>query len=226
MASVTQRLIFDPTDANTLASSSSVGAFVRAGTDGDLIGSKTIDSSEWLQVAAGLFDGNGVAIDSTDESGVQSLAVSVQNDVVVSASDLDIRDLTHVSDSVSLGDGTTLYTGTTVGSDHGLDVNVINADEIDIDDDLADTAIENTATAVSTTAIDLVTSALAARKWLWLANEGNKSLYWGKTGVTAANGFPLHPGMQHVARVGESVAPQVIGRTGASNEDLRVMELS
>jgi hypothetical protein len=35
--SVTGRLVFDPTDADSVGASSQVGAFVRAGTDGTLI---------------------------------------------------------------------------------------------------------------------------------------------------------------------------------------------
>lgn len=46
---------------------------------------------------------------------------------VVSATDLDVRDLAHTQDSVRLGDGTDLFTSTTVGADIGLDVNLINA---------------------------------------------------------------------------------------------------
>lgn len=34
----------------------------------------------------------------------------------------------HTEDSVRLGDGTTLHTGTTVGPKHGLDVNIIGSD--------------------------------------------------------------------------------------------------
>jgi hypothetical protein len=97
---------------------------------------------------------------------------------------------------------------------------------VDIDDDLADTAIANTATSVSAVAIDIKGTSLADRKWLFLSNESNKSLYWGTPGVSAANGFPLHPGMQVVARIGPSVIPEVIGEATASGEDLRVMELS
>lgn len=289
--SVTNRLVFDPTDANSIAASSSIGSYVRAGSDGDLIASQTLASEEWLNVAGILHDKTGSAIDSSNPlpvdvtggvnvevdlshvddsvalgdgtslltsttvgadigldvnvinaeidvnlqdgagtdltstliSGKQSLDVNVAG---FSVSDVDIRDLTHVSDSVALGDGTNLLTSTTVGSDIGLDVNILNASDIDIDDDLADTAIANTATAVSTTAVNVVASALASRKWMGVANEGNKSLYFGKTGVTTSNGFPLHPGMQQVWRVGASVTPQIIGGNGASSEDLRVIELS
>lgn len=34
--------------------------------------------------------------------------------------------ITQTSDSIAIGDGTDLYTGTTIGSNHGLDVNVIS----------------------------------------------------------------------------------------------------
>jgi len=301
--SVTQRLVFDPADVNTLASSGNVGAYLRSGLSGALITHQpevkasagtfvfvdadvAVGTDEIASVAHGLNTGdlvqltsdgvlpdglalltdyyvirvdadtiklaassldaeNGLAVDITAAAGggnhtvtgleqdyraldvwIRNASIDIGNTVTVEATDLDIRDLTHVSDSVSLGDGTTLYTGTTVNSDHGLDVNIINPGDIDIDDSLANVAIENSALAVSETALAIVSSALADRKWLWLANEGNKSLYWGKAGVTAANGFPLHPGMQHLARVGAAVVAQVIGRTGALSEDLRVMELS
>jgi len=292
---LTNRLVFDPTDANSIAASSSVGAYVRA-ADGDLITSTLLGAKESLDVnVAGLSAtdidirdlthvsdsvslGDGTTLYTGTTNGADhgldvnlindsisvtqgtspwvvsatdldirdlvytqdsvtsyqggSWTVGISGDVnvtqgtdpwVVSATDLDIRDLTHVSDSVSLGDGTTLYTGTTVGADHGLDVNIIGGD---IDDDLADTAIENATTAVSTTAVNVVTSALAARKWLYLYNMGNKELYFGKTGVTAANGFPMYPDTSMELRIGPSVTPQIIGGTGASAEDLRVMELS
>lgn len=248
---LTNRLFFDPTDANSIAASSSIGAYVRA-ADGDLVTSTLLGAKESLDVNVAGFSavdvdirdlthvsdsislGDGTTLyTGTTVGGDHGLDVNLINanievtqgtsPWVVSATDLDIRSLTHVSDSVSLGDGTTLYTGTTVGSDHGLDVNIIGGD---IDDNLANVAIENTATAVSTTALNVVTSALAARKWLYIYNKGNKDLYFGKTGVTTANGFPMYPHTSMELRIGPSVAPQIIGGTGASSEDLRVMELS
>lgn len=171
--SVTNRLVFDPAEA---ASHSNVGAYIRAGSDGDLIASQTIAAEEWLNVASALHDGSGNAISSTGGA---------------------------------------------------LDVNIASSSlTVNADDSLANTAIENTATLVSATAVKVVSSALANRKWLYLANEGNKTLFFGKTGVTTANGFPLYPGMQQEYRIGAAVAPQIIGDAGATYEDLRVMELS
>lgn len=171
---VTNRLSFDPTDADTIASSSTIGAYVRAGTDGTLIGSETLNSLAWLRTSGPIIDSSG------NEVGVTSNALNI-----------------HIAGG-----------------------------QVDVDDSLANVAIENTATAVSTTAVDVVTTALANRKWLYLANNGSKTLYFGKTGVTTSNGFPLHRDMQAEFRIGASVTPQIIGATGASSEDLRVMELS
>lgn len=75
-----ERLLFDPTDA---ASGPNVGSFVRAGSDGDLVS-------------------------STNVGGKEGLDVNVINSITatVSATDLDIRDLSHTQDSVKIGDGT------------------------------------------------------------------------------------------------------------------------
>lgn len=271
---VTNRLIYDPTDADSIAASSKVGSYVLSGDDGSPIGYETLNAVDWLRTSGPIIDssGNEVAVTSnaldvniasgsisfaydydedtahtTGDSGVFTLSVRVDDLTAVPASVLadtegdyqafitdangamyvagnqfDIDDLNATDDAVQAWahDGT----GTAITSTGGaLDVNILSGD---VDDDLAATAIANTATAVSTTAVNIVTSALADRKWLYLANEGNKSLYFGETGVTTANGFPLHPGMQLETRIGAAVTPQIIGGSGASSEDLRVMELS
>lgn len=70
------RLLFDPAAAD-LADNANVGAFIRAGSDGELI-------------------------DSTSNA----LHVLLQNSTLaVTATDLDIRDLSHLQDSVKIGDG-------------------------------------------------------------------------------------------------------------------------
>ena len=167
------RLDFDPAATTT---SSSVGAYVLAGNDGDQIASQNINSEDWLNTSS-----------------------------------IPFR-----------ADGTVALSNTTTGA---LDVHVVNSVTVN-DAALADTAIENTATAVSLIAVNVVGSALSNRKYLWLANEGTKQMFWGKTGVTIVNGFPLAKGERHDARVGPSVAPQIIGASGSSAEDIRVMEFS
>lgn len=268
---ITNRLVYDPTDANTVAASATIGAHVLSGTDGSAIGHETLNSLDWLRTAGPITDssGNEVAVTSnaldvniasgsisfaydydedtahtTGDSGVFTLSLRVDDLTSVPASVLadtegdyqafitdangamyvagnqfDIDDLNATDDAVQAWahDGS----GTAITSTGGaLDVNISSGD---IDDSLANTAVAFAATAVSTTAVDVVTTALADRKWLYLANEGNKSLY---LGTSAATGYPLHPGMQIELRMGAAVEPQIIGGTGASSEDLRVMELS
>jgi len=224
---VTNRLVYDPTDANTIAASSTVGSHVLAGDDGTPIG----HVSDALKVDIGsvadldIRDLTHVSDSIKIGDGTDFLAVNADGSLnaIVTATDLDIRDLAAATDSVEswTHDGAGNAIGSTTGS---LDVNVTN--DIDVDDGIANTAIENTATAVSTTAVNVVASALANRKYLAVANNGNKRGYFGKTGVTVANGFPLDSQMQQVWRIGPAVAAQFIGGTGASAEDYRVMELS
>ena len=73
------KLVFDTTA--TLSENDNVGAFVRAS--------------------------DGTLITHTTYGGVQALDVSISNaSIVVTATDLDIRDLSHTQDSVKIGDGT------------------------------------------------------------------------------------------------------------------------
>ena len=261
---VTNRLLFDP--SNTGASSS-IGAYVLAGTDGDQIGSETLNSLEWLRVTGPIIDSSGNEVGVTSNAldvNVASGSISADMDGVYNGAtntDPDNIGLIVHDRAASPADSDQSFrtTGGAASADnvtaanvHGLDVNSFlmgydgttwdrltasnTAGALDVhlaggtlttsDAALADTAIENTATAVSTSAVNVVSSALANRKYLFLANEGNKSLYFGKSGVTTANGWPLHKGMALEARIGPSVTAQIIGDTGASSEDLRVMELS
>lgn len=72
-------LIFDVTDAGTIADTDSVGAFVRAGTDGTLIGFQNLAAQDWLNVASVLYDETGTPI-----SGANPLDVNVTNTIAVS----------------------------------------------------------------------------------------------------------------------------------------------
>jgi hypothetical protein len=73
------KLVFDA--SVTLTENDNVGAYVRAS--------------------------DGTLITHTTYGGVEALDFSISNaSIIVTATDLDIRDLTHVSDSVKVGDGT------------------------------------------------------------------------------------------------------------------------
>ena len=95
------QLIFDVTDADTIADSDSVGAFVR-GSDGTLITHTTVGGKEALDV---------------------NIAAGINVEV----------DLSHLDDSVRLGNGTDFYTSTSENGDISLDVHISNSD-LDIRD--------------------------------------------------------------------------------------------
>lgn len=139
------KLVFDATDADTRAASSNVGAYLRA-SDGTLLthtdvgGKKALDVrvAEGINVevdldaaddsvAAWLSDGAGNAISSTGGA----LHISdAGGSLTVDATDLDIRDLTHASDSVKVGDGTDFLA---VNNDGSINA-VVSATNLDIRD--------------------------------------------------------------------------------------------
>jgi hypothetical protein len=157
------QLIFDVTDANTIAESDSVGAFVRS-SDGTLITHTTVGGKEALDVniasgvnvevdldhaddSVALGDGTNL-LTSTTVGGDIGLDVNIINAEIavtqgtdspwaVEATDLDIRDLTHVSDSIKIGDGTDFLAVNADGSinitDNGGSITV-DATDLDIRD--------------------------------------------------------------------------------------------
>lgn len=255
--SVTNRLVFDPTDVDTIGASSSIGAFVRAGDDGALIGHvsdalKVNFSNTSIAVTATDLDIRDLAF-ATDSVDVSGSSVSITGSVAVTATDLDIRDLAFATDSVDVSGSAVSITGSVAVTATDLDIRDldatldfvsswtkdgsgnaitstgaaldVNIKSGDLDDSLANTAIENESRTVGGTAIaTTVASAIAGRKWLYLANVSNKEIYFGKAGVTLANGFPIYPGDKHEFRVGASVVTNVIGN--GTGLDLRVMQMS
>jgi hypothetical protein len=88
-------LIFDVTDANSIADSDSVGAYLRAS--------------------------DGTLLTHSDVGGKKALDVSVADGINVEV------DLSHVDDSVRLGDGTSFFTSTSENGDIALDVHISNS---------------------------------------------------------------------------------------------------
>jgi len=290
MAISKTKLVFDVTDVDTIAASDSVGAYLRA-SDGTLLTHSDVGGKKALDVS--IADGVNVEVDlshvddsvrlgdgtdfftSTSENGDVALDVHISNtSLVVTATDLDIRDLAFATDSVTAhqggtwvidsitsdvniadggnsitvdavdldirdlsaasdsvqsnmfdGAGTAL-TSTLVGADQALDVNIVQSVPLAIEDvAIADTAIFAAAKtiAVADTAEDVVTSPLANRKYLFIMNDGNKTVYVGQSGVTAANGFPLSPSVALELRLGASVDVEYVGGTGSK---IRTLELS
>lgn len=87
------QLIFDTTDANTIADSDSVGAFVRS-DDGTLITHTTVGSEEHLNVYAALAAGNGTAI--TETGGALDVNIA-SGTVTITPEGVHAEDDAHVS---------------------------------------------------------------------------------------------------------------------------------
>ena len=125
-------LIFDVTDANTIVDSDSIGAFVRAGDDGTLIG----HVSDALKVN---FSNTTIEVTATDLD-IRDLTQTDEITVfqgtspwVVSATDLDIRDLDFATDSVDVSGSSVSITGD-VNVTQGTDPWIVSATDLDIRD--------------------------------------------------------------------------------------------
>jgi hypothetical protein len=303
------KLVFDTTDAGTIADSDSVGAYLRS-SDGTLLTHSTVSGKEALDVH--VVDGINVEVDlshvddsvkigdgtdflainndgsinavvsatdldirdlafatdsvtahqggtwtidsitnavtvtatnldirdlafATDKVDVSGSEVSLDSatlaaleNITVSATDLDIRDLTAASDSVQAwahdGAGTAI-TSTLVSGKQALDVNIANTITVN-DAALANTAIAAAANTLgaANTAEDVVASPLASRKYLMIYNDGNKKIFVGQSGVSAANGFPISPGSYLELRAGAAVDVEWVSDN--TSQKIRTLELS
>lgn len=224
------RLIFDTSDANTIADSDSVGAFLRA-SDGTLLthtdvgGKKALD----VRVAEGInveVDLNFADDSVTAHQGGTWTIDSITNAVTVQATDLDIRDLDAAQDNVAAWahDGSGNAIGSTAGA---LDVYVTGSAALTVNDAaLANTAIASAAKslAAANTAEDVVASPLSNRKYLFIYNNDNRVMYVGQSGVSAANGFPLSPSSYLELRAGASIDIEFV--SGKASHNIRTLQLS
>lgn len=126
--SVTNRLIFDVTDADSRAASANVGAHLRAGVDGELLDSTSgalhvnVQNAS-IAVTSTDLDIRDLAF-ATDSVDVSGSSVSISGTVavtqstspwVVSGTDIDIRDLAFATDSVDVsGSSVSIYGSVTV----------------------------------------------------------------------------------------------------------------
>lgn len=235
-------LVFDTTDASTIAESDSVGAYLRS-SDGTLIthtsenGDLALDvhlSNTSIAVTATDLDIRNLvfATDKVDVSG--STLTGITNDVniadggnsiTVDAVQLDIDDLNATDDAVAAHthDGS----GTAITSTAGaLDVNIASGSITTTDAALANTAIASAVNtlAVADTAEDVVAAPLASRKYLLIYNNDNRKMYVGASGVSSANGFPLSPSSVMELRAGAAIDIEWV--SAKVSHDIRTLELS
>jgi hypothetical protein len=242
------RLIFDPAD---LTESDQIGAYLRAGSDGDLITSTLTGSKESLDVnVVGTADGGYFAEDSTHSSGaIGQFILAIQTDSQGPlANDGDyvglqvdsqgrlrcITDIDLVGDLVGdnesdtedpLKIGSRAVSGVLSAATNGNKVNVIS--------DLYRRIMVNvaprigslaTALTVGTTAVALPSSALAGRMRVVIQNLSNSDIYIGGSGVTTSSGVRVGKGATYSEDIGQDCVLYAIA--GTSGNDVRVLELA
>jgi len=218
--SVTNRLVFDVTDVDSQAASANVGAWLRAGVDGELLDSTSGALHVLLQNASVAVTATALDIRALTNADVVTVEQGT-DPWVVSAAQLDIDDLNATDDAVSawMKDGS----GNSISSTGGaLDVNIASGSLSISDAALANTAGANAAISVSTSGA-LVASPLSARKYLYAFNNGNKAVYLGFGTVSAANGYPMYPGQAYEFRAGAAIAMNAFAATA---QDVRTLELA
>lgn len=167
----------------------------------------------------------GVTLDSieTDTGSIDTTlsGLSHAEDAAHVSGDAGIQALAVRNDTLAALAGTDGdYAPLQVDADGALYVTATNSEDVA----LANTDFANAQNSVTTTSESVVASALASRKYLFIANEGNRKLYIGKTTATAAAGFPIAPGSVLELRAGASI--DIKGITSAGTADVRTLELS
>ncbi len=135
------------------------------------------------------------------------------NSITIDALDLDIRDLSHVSDSIKIGDGTNLMGVNADGS-----INVQGALDVTF---AADGAIAQAAVTVPNTNTAVALPTLAAKKFMIVQNAGSKDCFIGNSAVAITDGLLLRKGADVLL---ESASAWYAICAGTDTTELRVVE--
>jgi hypothetical protein len=212
------KLVFDPSAVDDGAS---VGAFLRA-SDGTLITHTDVSGKKALDVRVAEGINVEVDLDFADDSvtahqggtwevSLDAATLAALESITVTATDLDIRDLTHVSDSVKIGDGTDFLAVNTDGS-----INVAQASA---------TNAAYGAASVTNTATKIIATNLASRRSVIVQNLGNRDMFFGhNSSVTAANGIRISAGSSASFEMGAGL--DVYGITSSGTASVRFFELA
>lgn len=138
-------------------------------------------------------------------------SITVDGSVTVSASDLDIRDLSHTQDSVKIGDGTDFLA---VNADGSLTVQANFA---------GFSSWQTKSVSVTSSATQLDATPLTSRLYVEIQNLGNSDIYVGPSaGVTTANGLKISKGSSQAIQLDDGADIYCITASGSS--DIRFAE--
>lgn len=201
-----------------------------AGTEGDYQGFFTnakgelhVRDNDAVDLLTTIDTDTGVIAGDTTSMDATLTALSKAEDAAHSSGDQGIQALAVRNDTLAaLADTDGDYAPLQVDANGALYVNASASD-----DALANTSLANTATNVDNTAggTDLVGTDLANRKYAFIYNNGNRRVFIGASGVTAASGFPLGVRSVLELRAGASIDLHAIAPS-AANQDIRILELS
>jgi hypothetical protein len=240
------KILFDPANA---ADGASLGAYLRA-SDGTLLTHTDVGGKKALDVR--LAEGVNVEVDLShvDDSvkvgdGTDFLAVNADGSInaVVTATNLDIRDLAFATDKVDVGGSVVALDAGTLAALENITVSATDLDIRDLShaqdsvkvgdgtDFLAinaDGSINTTqasassatygATSVTTTATKIIATNLAGRRKVIVQNLGNKDMFFGhNSSVTAALGIRISAGSSAELEFGATLDLYAITSSGTAS---------
>lgn len=96
---------------------------------------------------------------------------------------------------------------------------------------VTDASLANTAIAAAAETLDvagtsqnIIVSPLANRKYLFVYNKDNQTMYVGQAGITVGSGYPVSPGSEIEMRAGAAVDVEFV--SAKLNHEIRTLELS
>lgn len=192
---------------------------------------------------------SGASLQITD--GTDTLAINADGSInsVVSATDLDIRDLAFATDSVDVSgsevslDAATLaalenitvsatdldirdltHASDSVKVGDGTEFLAINADGSINTQSAAYAAMKNSAESVTTTAAQVLSTPLTGRRHLTIQNEGSSPVYMGFDGtVSSSNGIKISKNSSASYDIPAGVDVYMVAASGT--QDVRFLEL-
>jgi hypothetical protein len=237
-----ERLLFDPAD---MADSANIGSYLRS-SDGTLLTHTDVSGKKALDVNIANSDFDIRDLSHTQDSikvgdGTDFLAINGDGSInaVVTATDLDIRNLSSGTDSVTVLatdlDIRNLSSGsdsvTAVATDFDIrdlssasdSVAAVQSGAWSVMTGAQSSSLASTVT-VGATAVALPSSSLANRRKIVIQNNSSNPIYVGGSGVTTSTGIVVAKGASYSEEAGPSCALYAIA-AGAGNE-VRVLELA
>jgi hypothetical protein len=173
--------------------------------------------------------------------GTDTLAINGDGSLnaVVSATDLDIRNLAFANDKVDASGSTVALDAPTLAALENITVSATDLDirnltfandKVDVSGSSVSfspseyTAIKNSVETVTTTAAQVLASPLSGRKEVTIQNEGNSDVYLGhNASVTSANGIKLSKSSSATYLIPAGVNIYMIAASGS--QSVRFFEL-